>query len=303
MPSPPPGRSFNQGRNCYIAFDEDIGDILKDAKERNYDDDAVVSAKAADIPKTLLRFIQMVLRGTNIQNDADNSSTKQADLTISQLIMYNSYIRQRKDRKSITAYNSKVREMPIAVSLGLLLHSQTRQKNLTDKLYSLGLSISYERVPEIETATGNKICERFGLENTVCPPTLRKGLFSYGAIDNIDHIPSFSTSQSSFHGTRISLFQNREPENDGEGRLTEYVSVKGIKREKQLPLPTAYTKAKPAAMRRDHPDLLKDTEQLTSEDYFANTEIVEREYSWLQHSKSVLDNTNTEDVTASSNAS
>ena len=99
-------RSFNQARDCYIAFYEDICDILKDAKERNYDDHAVVLAKAAVIirrefrtevswsldqidcqeeyiPKTLLRFIQMVLRGTNIQTDADNSSTKQADLTIS----------------------------------------------------------------------------------------------------------------------------------------------------------------------------------------------------------------------------
>ena len=155
-------RSFNQGRDFYVAFDEDIGDILKDAKERSYDDDAVVLAKAADIirrefrtevswsldqidcqvkctPKTLLRFIQMVLRGTNIQTDVNNSSTKQADLTISQLIMYNSYIRQRKDRKSITSYLSKVREMPLAVYLGLLLHSQTSQKNLIDKLYSLGL--------------------------------------------------------------------------------------------------------------------------------------------------------------------
>ena len=59
----------------------------------------------------------------------------------------------------------------------------------------------------------------------------------------------------------------------------------------------------PAAMRRDHADLPKDTEHLTPEDYFANTEIVESEYSWLQHSKSVLDNTNIEDVTATRNAS
>ena len=59
----------------------------------------------------------------------------------------------------------------------------------------------------------------------------------------------------------------------------------------------------PAAMRRDHPDLPKDTEQLTPEDYFANTEIVESEYSWLQHNKFVPDNTNIEDVTAASNAS
>ena len=171
----------------------------------------------------------MVLRGTSIQTDVNNSSNEPADLTISQLIMYNSYIRQRKDRKSIAAYHSKVREMPLAVYLGLLLHSQTRQKNLIDKLYSLGLSISYERVLEIETATGNKICKRFELEKTVCPPTLRKGFFTYGAIDNINHNPSSSTSQSSFHGTGISLFQNREQENDGEGRLTEYVPVKDIK--------------------------------------------------------------------------
>ena len=110
-------------------------------------------------------------------------------------------------------------------------------------------------------------------------------------------------SQSSFHGTGISLFQNREQENDGEGPLTDYVPVKDIKQEKQLPLPTAYTQAMPAAMQRDHPDLPKDTEQLTPEDYFANTEIVESKYSWLQHSKSVPDNTNIEDVTAASNAS
>ena len=164
------------------------------------------------IPKTLLSFIQTVLRDTNIQTDADNSSTKQADLTISQLIMYNSYIRQRKDRKSVTAYHCKVREMHIAVYLGLLLHSQTRQRNLIDKLHSLGLSISYERVLEIKTATGKKNCERFELEKTVCPLNLRKGLFTYGAIDNIDHNPSSSTSQRSFHETGISLFQNRKQE-------------------------------------------------------------------------------------------
>ena len=128
-------------------------------------------------------------------------------------------------------------------------------------------------------------------------------LWSYGGIDNIDHNPSSSASQSSFHWTGISLFQNREQENDGEGRLTEYVPIKDIKRERQFPLPTADTQAMPATMRRDHPDLPKDTEQLTPEDYFANTEVVESECSWLQHSKSVLDNTNIEDVTAASNAS
>ena len=95
----------------------------------------------------------------------------------------------------------------------------------------------------------------------------------------------------------------REKENDGEVRLTEYVPVKDIKREKPIPLRTGYTQVMPAAMRKDHPDLPKDTKQLVPEDYFANTEIVESEYSWLQHSKYVPDNTNIEDVTAASNSS
>ena len=94
------------------------------------------------------------------------------------------------------------------------------------------------------------------MEKTVCPPTFRKGLFTYGAINNIDHNPSSSTSQSSLHKTGISLFKNREQENDGEGPLTDYVPGKDIKQEKQLPLPTACTQAMPAAMRQDHPEQL-----------------------------------------------
>ena len=38
----------------------------------------------------------------------------------------------------------------------------------------------------------------------VCPPILRKGLFTVGAMDNIDHYP---LSTSFFHGTRINVFQ------------------------------------------------------------------------------------------------
>ena len=145
-------RSSNQGRDCYITLDEDIGDILKDPKERNYNNDAVVLAKAADIIR-------------------------------------------RKFRTEVSSSLDQIDCQDECIPKTLLRFTQI------DILYSLGLSISYERVLEIVTATGDKICERFELEKTVCPPTLRKGLFTYGAIDNIDHNPSSSTSQSSFHGT------------------------------------------------------------------------------------------------------
>ena len=47
------------------------------------------------------------------------------------------------------------------------------------------------------------------MNNTVvCPPNLLQGLFTAGAIDNIDHNTSSTTTTGSFHGTGISLFQH-----------------------------------------------------------------------------------------------
>ena len=49
----------------------------------------------------------------------------------------------------------------------------------------------------------------------VYPPALRqkisrtpmqRGLFTVGALENLDHNPSSTASQSSFHGTGISMF-------------------------------------------------------------------------------------------------
>ena len=41
----------------------------------------------------------------------------------------------------------------------------------------------------------------------VIPPNIQYGIFTCGAIDNIDRDSSSSTSQSSYHGTSISVFQ------------------------------------------------------------------------------------------------
>ena len=87
------------------------------------------------------------------------------------------------------------------------MHSSKRSKTLIEKLYSLGVSVSYDRVMEIEDALATSLCERFSEDGYVSPACLRKGLFSVGVLDNIDHNPSSTTSVSSFHGTGISIFQ------------------------------------------------------------------------------------------------
>ena len=72
-----------------------------------------------------------------------------------------------------------------------------------DALFELGLCISYDHVLSISTILGNNLCCQFEIEKNVCPPTLRKKLFTNATIDNLDHNTSSTTAEDSFHGTGI----------------------------------------------------------------------------------------------------
>ena len=54
----------------------------------------------------------------------------------------------------------------------------------------------------------NGVCRQFTVDDVVCPPTPRKGLFKTAAVDNIDSNPSSATAKDSFHGTGISMLQH-----------------------------------------------------------------------------------------------
>ena len=82
-------------------------------------------------------------------------------------------------------------------------------------LNNLGLSISYNRVLELENMLATAVCKQFEDEGVVCPAKLRKGLFVVGAVDNLDYNPSSTTAQDSFHGTGISVFQFPTVNNSG----------------------------------------------------------------------------------------
>ena len=86
------------------------------------------------------------------------------------------------------------------------------------KLFELGLSVSYQMTMEIEESLASSISERFVANGCVVPASLRKGLLTIGALDNLDHNPSSTTAASSFHGTGISLFQLPTAGNHGELR-------------------------------------------------------------------------------------
>ena len=56
------------------------------------------------------------------------------------------------------------------------MYSQTRKSSLVDELFYLGLSISYDKVLEIENGLCVAECKRFSEEGIVCPPNLTKGV-------------------------------------------------------------------------------------------------------------------------------
>ena len=68
---------------------------------------------------------------------------------------------------------------------------------------------------DLSTKMGNRVLKHFEKENLVCPPILRQKLFTSAALDNIDHDPSSTTAEDSFHGTGISLFQHHTSEQHG----------------------------------------------------------------------------------------
>ena len=88
------------------------------------------------------------------------------------------------------------------------MHTKTRKRALVESLYELGLSVSYDRVLEISTDVGTKICEFYDRLKTVCPPQLKQGAFTTSAVDNINHQTSATTVKSSFNGTSVSVFQH-----------------------------------------------------------------------------------------------
>jgi len=51
------------------------------------------------------------------------------------------------------------------------------------------------------------LCDQYEQDGIILPAYFDKGLFTIGAIDNLDYNPSSTISQSLFHGTGISIFQ------------------------------------------------------------------------------------------------
>lgn len=133
-----------------------------------------------------------------------------------------------------------------------MLHAGTRKRDLVDKLHKLGLSISYDRVLQISTDLANTVCRLYEEEGVVCPPNLKRHVFTTAAVDNIDHNPSSTTASDSFHGTAVSLTNHLSDTCPGVDRdvihITKTLASKAV-----MHIPSSYSTFPPVTLQNKDP--------------------------------------------------
>ena len=178
-------------------------------EDQQFSGDFSYEKQKSSVSKELLHLVSLILDDNSPSRETDHCTQSEViKLNLSQLIQYNSV--KKKRQSSGPVRHSKVNEPPLPVKIGLLIHASTRKKSLVNKFAKDGLSISYNRVEEIQNNITKYLCTKYNKENIVCPPQLQNGCFTITAIDNIDHNPSSTTAHSSFHGTTISVFQKTQ---------------------------------------------------------------------------------------------
>ena len=164
----------------------------------------------ACVPETLKKFVKMCLDGPKSVTDNDQDFEQEV-MTIAQLIYYHA----SKRRKGNNRRHDSNKETPVVVYMSMKIYGSTRKKELVDMVSKAGLGISYDRVQTHLTKTAIAVCGLAQKEGAVCPVSLKKGVFTTAATDNIDHNTSSTTAMASFHGTAISLVQHPESADQG----------------------------------------------------------------------------------------
>ena len=173
------------------------------------------------------------------------------------------------------------RRTPAPIYIALKVHVETRKKDLVDKMHSMGLSISYDRLLGISAEVANTVCAKYEAEGVVCAPNLVKNIFTTGAVDNLDHNPSSTTSSSSFHGTAISIMQHPAPEDDIR-HARPVIDAKSQGKRSIPQLPASYATVHPAALFNKNP-VVPPVFGPVRPDIRDTPTAVDEEHEWLEH--------------------
>ena len=119
------------------------------------------------VPNSLLMLSQMIPDGTSLSLAADNQN-KNTAFQLSQLIKFNALKRQQ-EQKVINVRHRSFQNTTLPVNTGLLLHSWTQKKSIINKVLTLGLSVSYNKVDEIQSAITDQVCQEYQTKGLVLP--------------------------------------------------------------------------------------------------------------------------------------
>ena len=182
----------------------------------------------------------------------------------------------------VHARHNLTREPPLPIYIGLNVHAVSRNKRLIEMLYHMGISVSYDRIMELEDWLATSVCERFEEDGVVSPPCLRNGLFTVGALDNLDHNPSSTTSMSSFHGTGISLFQFPTKVKPGDDRPSVSIPPSGTRK---LVLPESYASVPAVSLKTSTVEVQPCHMEQMEEQLAA---AISQEENWIKHALPIL---------------
>ena len=130
------------------------------------------------------------------------------------------------------------------------------------------------------------VCENMKMKGVVCPVHLRQGLFTVGALDNLDHNPSSTTAKDSFHGTGISLFQF--PTKSGKGQSQDGLNTMFFPQTKKYhQLPDKFTTVPAVALQKTTvavPKPPRDTKSVHGH----LDRACEKERQWFEHAIQLL---------------
>ena len=186
-----------------------------------------------------------MLAGFEITDDVESSKLSPA-LVLAQLLAFNS----AKNRKSTEAFRHNADQgTPVVIYIAFLIHSKTRSEDLVNRLHSLGLCISYDRLSTLSTYLGNSVIDQCDKDGLVCPSSLKCNLFTTQAVDNIDHNPSSRTAKDSWHGTAISTSQHLKDKDDGTIRQPLDLQKDKLQSKLLKQLPTEYTSISPYVLK------------------------------------------------------
>ena len=285
--------------------------MLKEAlRKRDFSEDAIILAKAATIiqndminhqclqftesfplscqenslPLSLKSLVSLILNDPNLK-DQDKCES-QACLTVSQVILFN--MKKNCSDSTVKTRYTLHHEPPLPIYVGLNIHHMTRSKQFIQQLYQMSICVSNDRVLELEHWIASSVCERFEEDGVVIPACLRKGVFTVGALDNLDHNPSSTTAVDAIHGTGICLFQFPTEVYPGEDRPPLIISPSETS---QHSLPDSYGLVPAVALTACavhvpiQPVSTKESELLSS----CLNEAQSKEKKWIEHALTLVE--------------